>query len=313
MKKMNVLVTGCGGDIGFGIGKILKQENIANLLIGCDIHHDHPGNILFDKCILVKRVDDSQYIKSIGSIIKKHKIDIIIPTSEPELRFFAENNLTSILDIPLIIANQKSMEIGFDKFRTAQFLKENNLPSPWTSYVKDGAPKELPCIIKDPIGCGSKNIHIVDEMNIGFYSKVQSEGIFQELLLPNDQEYTCGIYGTKLGEIRTIIFKRTLHGDNTGKGELVKNAQINDLLTKIAEKIDLTGSINVQLRLTQRGAIVFEINPRFSSTVIFRHKIGFCDVIWSINETLYNKIDKYQEPRLPIKFYRIPDEVIIYE
>jgi len=42
--------------------------------------------------------------------------------------------------------------------------------------------------------------------------------------------------------------------------------------------------MNVQLRLTEQGPRVFEINPRFSSTVLMRHRIGFSDVLWSIQE-----------------------------
>jgi carbamoyl-phosphate synthase large subunit len=40
----------------------------------------------------------------------------------------------------------------------------------------------------------------------------------------------------------------------------------------------------VQLRLTDKGPRVFEINPRFSSTVLMRHRMGFSDVLWAIEE-----------------------------
>ena len=54
---------------------------------------------------------------------------------------------------------------------------------------------------------------------------------------------------------------------------------------QIAESLDLFGSINIQLRLVEKeGPMVFEINPRFSSTVGMRHMIGFSDLIWSIEE-----------------------------
>ena len=35
---------------------------------------------------------------------------------------------------------------------------------------------------------------------------------------------------------------------------------------------------------TKKGPMIFEINPRFSSTVYMRHKLGFTDVIWSLKE-----------------------------
>ena len=43
------------------------------------------------------------------------------------------------------------------------------------------------------------------------------------------------------------------------------------------------GSLNVQFRLTDRGCVAFEINPRFSSTVYFRHCFGFKDVLWTLD------------------------------
>jgi len=42
--------------------------------------------------------------------------------------------------------------------------------------------------------------------------------------------------------------------------------------------------MNVQLRLTDKGPRVFEINPRFSSTVLMRHRLGYCDVLWAMDE-----------------------------
>jgi carbamoyl-phosphate synthase large subunit len=56
------------------------------------------------------------------------------------------------------------------------------------------------------------------------------------------------------------------------------------MCVSIAIGLDLRGSMNVQMRLTDQGPRVFEINPRFSSTVLMRHRIGFTDVIWALNE-----------------------------
>lgn len=60
---------------------------------------------------------------------------------------------------------------------------------------------------------------------------------------------------------------------------------------RIAEGLNLHGSMNVQLRLTDKGPRVFEINPRFSSTVLMRHRLGFSDVIWAIEEAEGKDID----------------------
>ena len=42
--------------------------------------------------------------------------------------------------------------------------------------------------------------------------------------------------------------------------------------------------MNIQLRLTAQGSRVFEINPRFSSTVLMRHRLSLSDVLWAVDE-----------------------------
>jgi carbamoylphosphate synthase large subunit len=63
------------------------------------------------------------------------------------------------------------------------------------------------------------------------------------------------------------------------------------MCSKIAEALDVHGSINVQSKLSAHGPMIFDINPRFSSTVLLRHQIGFHDVVWSIEEEMNQKPD----------------------
>ena len=59
----------------------------------------------------------------------------------------------------------------------------------------------------------------------------------------------------------------------------------------VAAGMNLYGSINIQLRITDKGPRIFEINPRFSSTVLMRHRIGFCDLLWAIDEAQGLEVD----------------------
>jgi carbamoyl-phosphate synthase large subunit len=47
---MKILVTGIAGDFGYGIGRILKDSGITEHLVGCDIHNEHPGKLVFNSC-----------------------------------------------------------------------------------------------------------------------------------------------------------------------------------------------------------------------------------------------------------------------
>ena len=85
---------------------------------------------------------------------------------------------------------------------------------------------------------------------------------------------------------------------------------IEKLLNEIAARLNLCGSINVQLRLRAGVPYVFEINPRFSSTVRFRHQLGFTDVLWALRDRVRVEIGDYIVPPEGLRFYKIFDDVI---
>jgi carbamoyl-phosphate synthase large subunit len=148
-------------------------------------------------------------------------------------------------------------------------------------------------------------IFIKNDVQFNFYNEMYSGFIAQELLENDDEEYTCGLFRDKSGNIKYLIYKRTLmDGGHSGYGEVVENEDIGKLLKIIAFKINLLGSINVQLILTSKGPIVFEINPRFSSTVMFRHIMGYQDLIWSLEDYFNFPISTYIAPKIGTKFYK---------
>ena len=305
-KKYSILVTGCGGDIGQSIGKILKSNSLFCSVIGCDANDQHAGKFIFDKCLKVPACRSDEYQPILGNIINEFCIDMILPASEPELRYWAEKNIDhDFLDKPLISANLKAMEIGFDKLLTANFLKAEGLPFPETQLAGKVKEPRLPLIMKDRNGSGGKSQYLIDNANdFDFYSKKFPDFIAQEFIENGENEYTCGLFRDSKGEIRTINYRRKLMGGFSGYGIVVHNDEIHQLLVNIAEKVNLRGAINIQLRLTRRGPIVFEINPRFSSTVMFRHMMGFEDVIWSIQDRLSLAISPYTIPYNGRQFYK---------
>jgi carbamoyl-phosphate synthase large subunit len=306
-KKYKILVTGCGGDIGQSIGKILKSYPLFDLVVGCDMSDQHAGKFIFDKCFTIPPRSSNQYERSLKNIIQELRIDVILPIAEPELRFNSENDICdNFLGIPLISANLPALKIGFDKFLTAKFLRDEKLPFPATEIVSDVKEPALPLIIKSRKGSGSKSLYLItDRKDFDFYSKKFPDFIAQEFIDNGDEEYTCGLFRSNKGEIRSIIFRRKLMGGYSGFGTVVQNRNIDHLLINVAARMDLRGSINVQLRLTKDNTpIVFEINPRFSSTVLFRHLLGFEDVIWSIQDQLGLNISMYRPPQVGRNFYK---------
>jgi carbamoyl-phosphate synthase large subunit len=215
----------------------------------------------------------------------------------------------------MITASSLAMEVGFDKFKTAEFLKEKGLPFPKTVLAKSWKEIEnFPVILKTKSGSGSKDIYKINSKE-DFFShmrKTTDDYIIQEFLSNDYGEFTCGVFRSTDKEIRTQIFKRELVGGFSGYGEVIENNLITNLLEEIAIKLDLLGSINVQLRMNENLPMVFEINPRFSSTVLFRHLFGFKDLEWTIKDKLGEDLGVYIKPKPRGKFYKGFNEYLIY-
>lgn len=307
-----LLITGCGGDIAISIARILRMSGVAQAIIGCDIHLDHPGEAFFDACFVVPRCSDPTYWQRVPELVRQNEIDAVIVAAEPEIRHYhRRGGVPAIEGATVIMANREALEIGLDKLKTAEMLKECGLPFPWTVNAEEGEPLEFPCILKAREGSGGKAVYIVQRDTADFYRTKRAAHIWQELLEPVEQEYTCGLYGTRSGEVRSIIFRRKLLGELTGSGEVVEDGAIRQLLGCVARRLHLRGSINVQLRKTMRGPVIFEINPRFSGTVMFRHQLGFTDLLWSLQEAGGQLPGAQRTPEAGLRFYRVGTEIIV--
>ncbi len=300
----NVLVSGAAGDIGISIGRILISEGISNV-IGCDVLLDHAGECIFHQFNQVPKANDPEYIKEIINLFKINKVDLFIPTSEAEILLISRMELInrSIDGVPVLILDNDIVEVSLNKLKTVQYLKGFNIRVPWTVESEKHQPVDFPCIQKPVSGQGSKDVKL---FVIGDYTGLMDMPglIWQEQLLPDDQEYTCCVFRVEPEISRVIVFKRSLAGGLTGKGEVVVNNDISEYVNAVANSFNLIGSFNVQLRLTNSGPILFEINPRFSSTVMFRHKLGYLDLVWSIELCFGLPLSEYTPPTEGTKFYR---------
>lgn len=291
---MRFLVSGVGGDIGQSIARVLADHFPDAEVLGSDIHDEFLPCNSVKSLIILPSVSSSLYEKSLKAFLEDNHVDVFIPTSEPELRWLLESR-SHLSDFPCacIVPSIEAMAIGFDKFLTFQHLKANSLPAPWASLASEsglGAP-EIPCILKSRTGAGNSSVYYIDDHEKSLqFQQLFPDYMWQQFLPLSEGEYTCGVYRCRSGETRVIVMKRRLASGVTAYAKVIEIPAISALCVKIAESVNLFGSINIQLRLVQGlGPMVFEINPRFSSTVGMRHLVGFKDLVWSIEEQFLNK------------------------
>jgi carbamoyl-phosphate synthase large subunit len=289
-----ILVTAVGSDVSDGIVRCILSEMKDVLLFGCDIKPFVPNLNHLKKYFHIPQYDTDAYWPIIQSVCIEYQITYFIPTSEPEIifmdrhrDFFTENN------IYLIINNSRIINIVTSKYRTAKFLRRNNVFAPDTFLPEFLPPKiQYPLVVKPDFGRGSKNIAIVNnEESLKKALVTIPSPIIQEYIGSDEQEYTVGVFSNG-SDICSIAFKRKLgYGGMSVFVETIVDTELESIALKCAKLFELVGYINIQLRLKNGKFHIFEINPRISSTVCFRHKLGFKDVIWwlrIINGEKYN-------------------------
>jgi len=280
----SVLITGCGGDVACSIARIARRASMFQRLAGCDLRSDTNGLEYFDNCYQIVRADDADYFQKLSDIAQRTNADLIVPTSDNELgAFVAAGHISQFDGRAVLMASADAIWTGLDKLQTARFLERNGFPHAWTIEAEGNLPLEYPCILKPRRGQGSKGVGVIASKD-GLSGRDLTGMIFQEYLPDDNSEFTSGLYRTGQGDVRHITFKRKLVGGLTGSGIVVVENKITRFLEDLAEALELKGSINVQFRLRSDEPVVFEINPRFSSTVRFRDRLGFSDFRWAVFE-----------------------------
>lgn len=281
-----ILITAIGGDIAQAAASIIRQSLPDWSIVGVDMDTRHGGSLYVDHFSVAPSARSAGYLDWLQRFVTGQGIDYCLPMSEAELSVFAEQGINRIGDVPLLWAGQAAVQIGCDKLRTADFIRSLGMPVPWTMALAEGCePPEYPCLFKLRRSAGSKAVFVCKSRDeVEFFRKRYPEAVLQEYLPGDDQEVTCAVYRSADGEIAVMQMLRRLVGGFTGWARVIDEPEITVQCRKIAEALDLKGAINVQLRMTAAGPRIFEINPRFSSTLLMRHLAGFTDLLWLLEE-----------------------------
>lgn len=275
-----ILVTAISGNVSNGILKILRETD--DELYGCDIYDYPVGMDKVKVCMKSIPAVRAEYIEEILDKCRQFGITHLIPVNETEIQIISDNiERFNQENIKVLINRKGIIDTFLDKYSTVKCLSDIEgvfVPKSYlySEFIEDGNQY----IVKLKNSCGSKFLKLIkskEELDEFPYEK--ENYIIQEYLDDEDNEFTVGCFSNGT-DISTIIFRRKLEHGYTSFVELVQNDEIAGIARKIASVIDLHGYINIQMRKHNEAYYIFEINPRISGTVYFRHMLGFRDVIW---------------------------------
>ena len=297
-KSITVMFTCIGRRVSLlnSFSDAAKQLKLKANFFGTDTAKLSPALQLCDKSFLVKPTTHPGYIKQLLAIVKKHKVKLLVPTVDLDLKKLAKNKQKfKALGCHVLVSAPDVIDICQDKRETYKFLTKNGFETPVTMGIKTALSKKSlnwPCFLKPWDGyAGRGTAKVKNRKELLFYSKKIPNAICQDFV--DGIEYTCDVYVDFSMKVRCVVPRKRIEvrTGEVSKGQIVKNARIMTETAKLVETLGAgPGVITLQLFVTNNKHIKFiEINPRFGGGVPLSIKAGAKFPKWILQEIIGRK------------------------
>ena len=280
-------------------------------LIGVDVSAQSFGFEDVDEAYTVPLASAADYINVLLDLCRSTSVQVLIHGSEPELRAISrERARFSEIGVVVLVNSAEVIDLCMDKWATVNRLKDLGFKTATSTLVSGDAPGEigeleLPAVVKPSVGGGgSAHTYIVqsaDELALAceLVTRTGAPALVQEYVGNPDAEYTVGVLSSLDGKLagsialrrdmrsglsaRTRVKNRSRRPDlgevltissGVSQGHVEQAPEVQRVCESLAVAVRSAGPLNVQCRLTDKGVIPFEINPRFSGTTHMRALMG---------------------------------------
>jgi carbamoyl-phosphate synthase large subunit len=293
-----ILVSGASGIVGYGALKALKSSGLELLLIGTTIYEDSAAQGFCDIFEKAPMTTASDYLDWLVGVIRKHRIDLIIPGIDADLHHWSKHReIIEKTGTKILLNNPELVDLCKDKWVFYNRLIANDqtyaIPTSLSSDFKlMSETYGLPLLLKPRQGFGSKGIvRIHDEQAWNEHlHRIGPVLMVQPVVGTDEEEYTTSAFGDgQGGYYACMTLRRELSKDGyTEKAEVVASTEIEKALTVLCGIFRPVGPTNFQFRKTKDGFKLLEINPRISSSTSIRTAFGYNETKMAVEELLFN-------------------------
>ena len=299
--NFNIAVTGVGGGVGQSILKSL--QNTGYNLVAMDGEVLGTGLYASMTSYLIPFATHADFITVLLDICKKEKIALLFPGLDAELMILSKNkDIFKEIGCTVVVSEPSVIDISDNKQQTYNELSKLGIAVPFTVALNGFQIKaeSFPLIIKQKEG-GARSRNVFPVRNDLEWSNVLDKigdntlnFVVQEYI--EGEEYTCGSINFDGKCKGVIVMRRILRDGDTYKCFTESNSLIEAVVRNVTEAIKPFGACNVQLRIKNGIAYVFEINARCSGTTGSRTLAGFNEPLMVADYLLKGK-----EPSFDIK------------
>jgi len=295
---INVLVTGIGTIIGYGIINSLRHSRYDIHIVGMDMNPNAVGKHWCDEFIVAEPANSVKYIDFLKATIDDYGIDLVLLGIEQDMNAISQSRTELGEYLKKIVVNTKEViDLTNDKWDTYLFLKNHQLNAIESTLINDY--QELRKLFKGDFlvkprrsysSRGVKKIH--DQTTFEYYKHLLGcQFMAQRFIGDENHEYTAATFCFGDGTAsKPIILKRKLSFEgSTLTAEVVESDPIEKSIEDIVKILKPIGPTNFQYRTEGDEAYLLEINPRISSSTSIRCAFGYNEAEMAIDYYLNNK------------------------
>ena len=294
-----ILVSGASGVVGYGTLRSLRKGGDYKL-IGTTIYNDSVAPAFCDIFELAPPTNSDDYIDWLRGVIKKNKVDMIIPGIDIDMLTWNQKRESLLESGAYVMLNNPSLiELCSDKWIFYQKLNqaksriaiESRLEGTFEDLEADFG---LPFLLKPRRGFASKGIVMVDskETFTMHQADLGHTLMAQPIVGTNEEEYTISAFFDKNSNlICSMGLKRKLSKEGFTEKAWVDNlAGAEEAMKELAKLLEPIGPTNFQFRVNKGQLKLLEINPRISSATSIRTAFGYNESLMSVEYFLDGKV-----------------------
>ena len=214
---------------------------------------------------LVPRIDDPGYIPALQALVAEHEVKLVVPLTDLDQVTLAQAR--DELGALVLLPEAEIVERLEDKYLAHVLFEERGIASPPT-WLPAGVPDDaaFPLLVKARHGFGSRHIYrATDRAQLGFFLGYTPVDSIVQTCLAGEEfsiDVFCDLDGRCLNAIpRTMIESK---GGESIKGMTIKDEELIELASGVAEKLSLVGPANIQCFREEDGThYITDINTRF--------------------------------------------------
>jgi len=318
----NVLISSAGRRVGLleAFRESVSDLGLSGRIIAVDATEYSAAGEAADEFYLVPRCSDPAFIPQILEICNIEKIDLVVPTIDTELCYYAAaRRAFKDAGTTVGVSDPTTITLCEDKVFTHDWLVSNGFPAPRQStpleVLQGSRLWDFPVVVKPRNGSASSGVRIIESVEDLQGVSKNSSLILQEFI--RGQEFTVNVFIDRKGRCLCAIPHRRMEvrGGEVSKGITVRHEAMICLIRNLIEALPgAFGAMNVQCFVTSNDEIrIIEINARFGGGYPLAHRAGATMTRWLLEDSLEMELtgpfDNWQEGLVMLRY----DQAIFIE